>query len=645
MTVALFKPPDDGEGRYTGDGEDRFETDGAGTRVDEPGADVDDVDDVVGGADAGGPDAGGPDAGGTDTGGPDAGVAQQTEESPVISPEHATTLILDPVSRVSGSGELAFDVEINPDARQVLDAYSQATLFRGYEEILRGRDPRDAVDISSRVCGFGGVVHSITSSMALEMAFPVEPPPLGVWTRNMGQGAGFLLSLAGNLFLLAGPDYSEQVLSETNPEIVERAYDTSALRTEIHGYETIGDIMAALNPLEGELYLEVIEKARRVEELTSLVVGKLPHPSTAAPGGITTTVERTTYTQFYSRLKDLADYAKKVPPIWDDLLDFLLENWEGYERVGARPIHLISMGVWDDPDVYDGRYQSADRWGKARLSTPGIVVDGELETVNLTEIDEGIEEFVEHTFYDDWTVGEGGEVASTPSGGSVSPNHPWNKDTIPNPGQRSLGDRYTWTTAPRWERTPLEGGAFSRLWITARAQEFDNPHIQPTGDGVDFTVPEVARPEMTFRWDVPEQLNAAERMRGRAYGVLHAGLACLVGLLQSLDTLKQGKPDVHTPFTVPKRGTHRGVGFWEAARGPNTHHVTIEDSSMETYQILAPSTWTTSPEDPFGTNGPIEQAVLNTPLLEEFESPEDIVGVDILRAIRSFDPCMACSTH
>lgn len=570
----------------------------------------------------------------------DEGAVESTDELP----DHATRLIVDPVTRVSGSGELALHADVNPDAREVLDGYAQSTLFRGFENILEGRDPRDAPDLSSRVCGFGGAVHSITASMALEMAFPVEPPPLGVWTRNMGQGAGFLLSLAGNLFLLAGPDYSEQVLSHTNPELVERAHETSALRTEVHGYETIGDIMTALDPLDGELYLEVIERAREVEELASLVVGKYPHPSTAAPGGITTTVTETTYTQFYARLKDLADYAKKVPPIWDDLLDFLLENWEGYEEVGARPLNLVSMGVWDDPDVYNGRYADADRWGTARLSTPGIVVDGELQTANLTEIDRGIEEFVERSFYEDWTAGTQ-QFRATPGGGSISPHHPWNKTTLSDPRERNFHGQYTWGTAPRWDRTPLEGGAFARLWITSRAQELDNQYVRPTGDGVDLTLPEVGLPEMTFRWDVPDRLNAAERIRGRAYGVLHAGLACLVGLLDSLDTLKQGKPHVHAPFSPPSRGIHRGVGFWEAARGPNAHYVTIEGNSMETYQILAPSSWTVSPPDPFGNRGPLEEAVLNTPLLEEFETPEEITGVDLLRAVRSFDPCMACTSH
>ena len=66
---------------------------------------------------------------------------------------------------------------------------------------------------------------------------------------------------------------------------------------------------------------------------------------------------------------------------------------------------------------------------------------------------------------------------------------------------------------------------------------------------------------------------------------------------------------------------------------------------VENYQIVTPSTWNASPRDPMGNPGPYEEAVLQTPILENYERPEDYKGIDILRAIRSFDPCMPCTTH
>jgi hydrogenase large subunit len=87
------------------------------------------------------------------------------------------------------------------------------------------------------------------------------------------------------------------------------------------------------------------------------------------------------------------------------------------------------------------------------------------------------------------------------------------------------------------------------------------------------------------------------------------------------------------------------VGFWEAGRGILTHHVVLDGGRIANYQIVTPSTWMASPQDPLGVPGPYEEAVINTPILEEFERGEDFTGIDILRAIRSFDPCMPCTVH
>ena len=89
----------------------------------------------------------------------------------------------DPVTRVAGA--LAFHATVDLKARKVLEAVSMATLFRGYEVILKGRDPRDAIFISSRACGVCGGVHSTCSALAIEMAFGICPPPLAIVVRNL----------------------------------------------------------------------------------------------------------------------------------------------------------------------------------------------------------------------------------------------------------------------------------------------------------------------------------------------------------------------------------------------------------------------------------------------------------------------------
>ena len=71
----------------------------------------------------------------------------------------------------------------------------------------------------------------------------------------------------------------------------------------------------------------------------------------------------------------------------------------------------------------------------------------------------------------------------------------------------------------------------------------------------------------------------------------------------------------------------------------------LDRGAVANYQIITPSTWNASPTDRWGQPGPYEEAVLNTPLLEETDDPQVFKGIDVLRTVRSFDPCMPCTTH
>src|ERR671925_617111 len=131
---------------------------------------------------------------------------------------------IDPVTRVAGA--LAFHTVVDLEQRRVLESDSMATLFRGYEVILKGRDPRDAIFISSRACGVCGGVHSTCSALALEMAFGICPPPLAIIIRNLALTMEFVWDNAMHLFMLAGPDYSEAMLRRTQPSLWGRATRT-----------------------------------------------------------------------------------------------------------------------------------------------------------------------------------------------------------------------------------------------------------------------------------------------------------------------------------------------------------------------------------------------------------------------------------
>lgn len=558
---------------------------------------------------------------------------------------HVRDVDFDPVTRVAGA--LAFHTVADVKERKVLEARSVATLFRGYEVIMIGRDPRDAIFITSRACGVCGGVHSTCSAHAIEMAIGCQPPPLGVLIRNLALALEFLYDHPLHLHLLAGPDYSAAIVEGTNPSLMERARITETRHADVHGYRTMFDLMTDLNPLSGSLYLEALHMTRVAREAYVLICGKYPHPQTIVPGGMSSTITLSVMNEMFVRLSQFFDYGKKIAGIWDDITDFFYEANPAYKSVGARRANMIDSGIFDDHHAYDATYKNATAWGNRRWATPGAIVEGQLVTTDLHKINMGLEEFVEHSYYDEWTgAGQKQHFASDESGFPLSPYHPWNKVTKPKPSGQSWKEKYTWDTTPRWDRYSMEAGCYARMWNTAVARQLpDNPFIDATGHSLKIRLPRGKLPETEIEWHVPPVWNAFERNRSRAYCVGYTAMIAMNNWLSAMDRLKDGDTRTSTKFEIPRSGEQMGVGFWGAGRGYLTHHVVLDRGAVSNYQILTPSTWNASPTDRWEQPGPYEEAVMNTPLLEETDDPKQFRGLDILRAIRSFDPCMPCTTH
>jgi len=559
---------------------------------------------------------------------------------------HIKDINMDPVTRVAGA--LAVHITADLEKGEHLDARAQATLFRGYEVILMGRDPRDAIFISSRACGVCGGVHSHASAYAIEMAMGLTPPPLGTVVRNLAESAEMGYDNPLHLYLLAGPDYSESVVRTVNPELWPKAEKWLCPGAEHHGFRTMADLMTALNPLTGELYREGLEFTRLSREMFVILYGKYPHPQGVVPGGVSSTVTLQTLNEYHSKLGRIFDYAQRMLAVWNDIPEFFYECDDRYRRVGARPLNLIDPGFWDDPYAYEPNYATCDEWGQKRWSTPGVLIDGELVTTRLTDINVGWEEFVDHAYYDEW---DGSRYATDDLGNPISPYHPWNKQTLPRPGGKNWKEKYTWACAPRWDRQVVEAGAYARLFMTAKAQKLPtNSYIEATGSSLRMLIPKGLTAEAEVEWKVPEVWNALERNRGRAFHYLFSQLVGLNTLLQAYDLMKQGETRVaavtaeQLDHHIPKDEV-RSVGWWGAGRGWLTHHMVMDKGRIANYQICTPSTINASPRDPFDQPGPFEEAVMNTPILEEFEDPSRFTSIDMLRAIRSFDPCMPCTTH
>jgi hydrogenase large subunit len=404
--------------------------------------------------------------------------------------------------------------------------------------------------------------------------------------------------------------------------------------------------MTDMTPLTGKLYAEALHMTRVAREAYVLIGGKYPHPQTIVPG-ISATIDVSDLNEIHLRIVKFFDYGQKVVAIWNDLVEFFYEANPSYRDVGRRLKRLVEPGQWDDPFAYDGTYENADEWGRRRWAPPGVIVDGELVTKKLSALNIGVEEFVEHSFYEEWTNGNGNghRFETDPLGNPLSPYHPWNKETIPKPSGTNWKEKYSWSTSPRWDRMAMESGAYSRMWANALADDYSHlGFFEPTGNGLRLNVPKAALPEAELEWRIPETWGAFERNRARAYCIPYTALIAYENLLIGLDLMRKGDTRTSVPHKVPK-DFRIGAGFWGAGRGYLTHHCVIDDGVIDNYQILTPSTWMASPKDPFGNPGPYEEAVAATPLLENYERPEDFKGIDVLRTIRSFDPCMPCTTH
>ena len=248
-------------------------------------------------------------------------------------------------------------------------------------------------------------------------------------------------------------------------------------------------------------------------------------------------------------------------------------------------------------------------------------------TTDLHALNIGVEEFVEHSYYEEWSGnGQQPHFPTDPVGNPLSPYHPWNKVTKPRPQGQNWKEKYTWDTAPRWDRRSMEGRLRAAVEHRRRAQAAANPFIEATGTSLKLRLPKGALPELELEWHVPAGWNAFERNRARAYCTGFTALIAMNNWLAAMDRLKAGDTRTSTPFEIPKRGEQRGVGFWGAGRGYLTHHLTLDRGAVANYQILTPSTWNASPTDRWRQPGPYEEAVLNTPLLEETKTPSSSRG-------------------
>jgi hydrogenase large subunit len=548
----------------------------------------------------------------------------------------------DPLQRIGGG--LAVHCSVSLAARRVSDVASVGTAHRGYESLLPSRSLAEAGLISSTASGICGGVHAATSAQCLEMALGIRPPPLAIVARNLLLSCQYLGDNVMHLFVLCGPDYSEEVVRATNPEIWARAQRTPAVHAGIHGYATLGAIMTDLNRSGGKLFTEAFAMIRTARAACRVLCGKYSHAETICPGGVSFSLDQEQLNAFLSALQPFLDYAKRCARIWDDVFDFLYACDPAFQELGGAPATMIDFGQWDHEDYYDATYENCNRWGAMRWSTPGAVIDGTLVTTDLSRLNSGIEEFVDSSFYDPWRAHP---HRVDPVGHPLAPQHPWNKIVSRNPAKEPGSRPYSWATAFAWHRNVFEVGTYARLYISALAQKMpSSAFMESTGRGLVLHVPAGALSDGALEWKVPSIWNAFERNRARAYALAFNLMVTLENARRAKTLLARGERDMKSSFVIPAIGTRLGVGFGGAARGLLAHWVVLAGATISNYQIAVPSRINGGPRMPGGALGPCERALLNTTIIESnWSDPASFQGIDLVRTVQSFDPCMPCKLH
>jgi ferredoxin hydrogenase large subunit/hydrogenase large subunit len=501
------------------------------------------------------------------------------------------TIELSPVTRIEG--HLAIKVEVEDG--KVAKAYVAGEMFRGFEKILRGRDPLDAQHVTQRICGVCPVEHGTASVLAQEMAYNLTPPPNGFLARYLLQAANFLMSHITHFYILSGPDFVDVAkiadYSGSDPALVAlRNWVKSQLNSRSvvpggpflprYAAQYLQDADANYTILRH--YLEAIEMRTLAHRMGAIFAGKLPHAATLVPGGITEKMTELKISEYRSGLDTLRDFVEQC--YLPDVVA-VAKAFPDYFTVGRGCGNYLSYGVFP-----------LTAGNATKLLPAGVLLEGKFQPLNPDAIAEEI----------------GCSMYSSGSG-----LKPYDGETVAAPDKANA---YSWLKAPRYNGKVMEVGPLARVMVGC--QDVQNAALKSAVDGL---------------------LKAVGREAGDLNSVLgrHAAraLECKFIIDQCDQWLDQAVPDepTFTDFSVPETG--RGCGLTEAARGALGHWLEIKDSKISNYQCVVPTTWNCSPRDDRGVPGTVEQALVGLPIADP-QNP-----IEAARVVRSFDPCLACAVH
>ena len=503
----------------------------------------------------------------------------------------ARHIVIDPVTRIEG--HLKIDAVV--DGGVVKEAKSSGMLWRGFEQILQNRDPVDAQRITQRICGVCPTGHATASTLNLDTAFGIADkiPPNGRILRNLILGSNFIQSHILHFYHLTALDYVDVTAvadySGNDPDLkqVYQFIQGGSLAPFVPRYEGDYRLSKKVNVAATKHYVEALNMRRISQELLAIFGGHMPHNMTIVPGGCTENVSVDKIADFRWRLEKLRHFIDNTY-IADVIA--VAEAYSDYFGIGGGCGQYLSYGAFDLDS-------NPDYTKRKRLLPQGRTSAKDLKP--LTVDPAKITEHVKHSWYS-----------------SGSQLHPSQGETI---ADRHKTGAYSWMKSPRYENKVHEVGPLARQI---------NAYIR----GEEPTVTLVNSVLEHFKAGPAALVSTLGRHAARAIETKIVADKMAEWVLE----LKPGEP-THQPFEVPAES--EGMGLAEAPRGALGHWISIKNHKIANYQAVVPTTWNGGPRDDNGNPGPFEQALEGT----KVKDPDN--PFELVRIVRSFDPCLACAIH
>jgi hydrogenase large subunit len=501
-------------------------------------------------------------------------------------------IVIDPVTRIEGH----LKVEAVVEGGKVKETRSSGMLLRGLELIMRGRDPRDAQRITQRICGVCPTVHSLAAALNLDSAFGIADkiPDNGRIIRNLILGAAQVADHILHFYHLAALDYVDVVrlakYEGNNPALnsLKSFIARGELGPFVPRYEGDYRLSDEANEQAVAHYFAAFDLRRKGQEMLTIFGGRVPHDMGVMPGGVASVPTVDKMTSFFWRLKELQEFIDNV--YLPDVLA-IAQVYSDYFEIGQGCGNLLAYGSYE----LDGK--EADLTRRKRFFKPGLTSTN----LKFSELDPAkISEEVKHSWYAD----------------SISGRHPSQGDVVLDEEKKGA---YSWLKSPRYGGTVFEVGPLAQVMVNYVG---GNTLVKSL---VDLALSQAdIKPKAMF--------STMGRHLARALETKLIADAMADWVLE----LKPGEP-AYVSYELPKEAM--GVGILDAPRGALGHWIEIKEGKIANYQVVTPSAWNISPRDDRNQPGPLEQAITGTKIKDE-ANPFEIV-----RIVRSFDPCLACSIH